>query len=91
VTCEEAVDQALQSTEPFDHLRSLVQGRLSLGEDQASLLAQCETVRRRLRDSNREADEDVLMDGMDCLVGWCGSHMDLSTERGRPRSPEARG
>jgi hypothetical protein len=87
VTFEEAVEQALRSTDPFDHLRSLVQDRLSQGEDQASLLAQCDTIRQRLRDSNREADEDALMDVMDCLVGWCGSHMDLSGERGRPRSP----
>ena len=36
-----------------------------------------EEARQRLREADREAEEDVVMNVMDCLVGWCSPHMKL--------------
>jgi hypothetical protein len=44
------------------------------------VLALFETARQQLREAGREADEDVLMDVMDCLVGWCGPAARLSPD-----------
>src|SRR5437870_1813086 len=69
---DDAIEQALRSGDPQQQLRSLAQGLFGQGQSSASVLALFESARQQLRDSGREADEDVLMDVMDCLVGWCG-------------------
>jgi hypothetical protein len=33
-----------------------------------------------LRQAGREADEDMVMDVMDFLMGWCSPHMKLPSE-----------
>jgi hypothetical protein len=44
------------------------------------LLDALEGVRADLRSQGREADEDMVMEVMDCLVGWCSPHMRIPAE-----------
>ncbi len=74
---DESIEQALRSSEPFHSLRSVAQQLFSQGKDSPAVLAVFERARQQLREAGREADEDAVMDVMDCLVGWCGSHMKL--------------
>ena len=36
-------------------------------------------MQRQLRAADREAEEDVLMDVLDCLVDWCSPHVPIET------------
>jgi len=74
---DESIERALHSAEPFKELRSLVMYRLSQGEEKKAVLETFEKARQHLRQTNREMDEDVLMEIMDCLVGWCSPQMRL--------------
>jgi hypothetical protein len=71
---------ALNSDDPFGQLRSLVRTLQSQGKDQAVILQLFEQARQQLRAEGRAHDEDVLMDVMDCLVGWCSPPMSLKPE-----------
>ena len=82
---DESIEQALRSAKPFEELRRLVMHRFAQGEDKEAVLKKFERARQVLREANRERDEDVVVDVMDCLVGWCGSHMKL------PPDPRAEG
>jgi hypothetical protein len=75
---ENSIDEALRSDNPSQQLRSLVQRLFAQGQGTDSVLALFETARQQLREDGRKADEDALMDLMDCLVGWCGPGARLS-------------
>ncbi len=81
MTIDASIEQALRSSEPYQQLRSLVEQLFVKGESRDSVLAVLESARQSLRDEGREEDEDVLLDVMDCVVGWCGPHAALSPER----------
>ena len=80
MTVENSIEQALRSDDPHQQLRSLAQRLFAQGQDTDSVLTLFETARAQLREADREADEDVLMDVMDCLVGWCGPAARLSPD-----------
>ncbi len=80
---DEAFETALRSEKPFQALRDLISNLSSKGLDAQSILAQFEAAREQLRHAGHEADEDMVMDAMDCLVGWCRPEMVL------PRSPNS--
>jgi hypothetical protein len=80
---KESIEKALESPEPFKELRHLAVQLLSKGQDQTAILAVFEKVRQELRQGNRGQEEDVIMEVMDCLVGWCSPHMKL------PPDPQA--
>jgi hypothetical protein len=72
---EEAVhriDVALIAAEPGLALRNTVKEWLNAGVEREVVLQRLEGARQRLRDENREEDEDVVMDVMDLLLGWSG-------------------
>jgi hypothetical protein len=71
------IQNALDGPRPFEELRALVKRLQVEGNDHAAILALFEQTRRRLRESSREGDEDVVMEVMDCLVGWCSPHVSL--------------
>lgn len=75
-----------QLTEPVNELHSLALRLLSEGYNKTAILAEFEKVRQQLRQANREADEDAVMEVMDFLVGWCSPHMKL-----QPDQPELPG
>lgn len=74
----EGIELALRSDEPVNQLRSLAIRLASDGLDRDAILEVFENSRRELRSAHRESDEDVVMDVMDFLVGWCSPHMKLS-------------
>jgi hypothetical protein len=85
---EECFEEALRSTEPLNELRSLALRLSAQGQDRTAIVAKFEEVRRLLREASRESDEDVVMDLMDCLVGWCHPQMRIPMEAGKPRADE---
>ena len=74
---EHAYDEALRSAEPLERLRDLVRTRLLQGADRDQLLGDLEDLRSALRAEHRDAEEDIVLDVMDFLVGWCSAHMKL--------------
>jgi hypothetical protein len=71
-------EMALSSPAPVEALRALAMNRLAQGHDRSVIAASFEEARRQLRLADREADEDAMMDAMDCLIGWCSPHMVLT-------------
>jgi hypothetical protein len=57
-----------------------VQSLQAQGQDQAAILDLFEQARHYLREAGRESEEDVVMEVMDFLVGWCSPHMSLRPE-----------
>jgi hypothetical protein len=74
------VQDALNRPDPLDRLRSLVRTLRAEGQDQAAILDLFEQARRHLRETGRDRDEDVVMEVMDFLVGWCSPFMDLQPD-----------
>jgi hypothetical protein len=68
---ERQVDQALVADQPFAQIRSLVVEWRQRGCPKDDLYEALGTVVLRLREAGREADEDIVLDVMDQLVGWC--------------------
>jgi hypothetical protein len=84
---DDGFEQALRSAEPVNQLRSLALRLHSGGLDKAAIIEKFEGARRELRLADREADEDVIMDAMDCLVGWCSPQMILPLDDHHAISP----
>ena len=74
------IQQALNSNEPVNELRSLAQRLLADGQTREAILESMEHARRQLRQADRETDEDAVMDVMEYLVGWCSPHMKLAPD-----------
>jgi hypothetical protein len=74
---DERIERALRASEPVLQLRDLVLQLLADGQTREALLEQLEHARQQLRQTNRETNEDAVMDVMDFLVGWCSPHMQL--------------
>ncbi len=71
-------DEALHSTDPFGQLREVVRGLLAEGHEYDALYAELQHyVVEELRAAGREDDEDVVLDVMDYLTGWCGPDAEL--------------
>jgi hypothetical protein len=75
------IEHALRSTEPVNELRALVLSMMAEGQSQDAILQVFEDARQELRQAGREADEDVVTDVMEFLVGWCSPHMKLPPEQ----------
>jgi hypothetical protein len=71
------VQDALSSSDPLNRLRSLVGTLQAHGLGQSAILEMFEETRRQLREAGRENDEEVILEVMDFLVGWCSPHMSL--------------
>jgi len=59
--------------EAFCALRTLLSKALRDGEEREALLGTMEELRKSASDDQ----EDILLDVMDCVVGWCGPHAKL--------------
>jgi hypothetical protein len=87
MTIEETVEEALRAVDPLGELRAVVLRLMSEGQDAESVLEMLEDKRRRLCEANRERDEDLVMDAMDFLTGWCSPHMKGPTPNVAPGEP----
>ena len=65
---------AMGTKEPLDRLSAAVRSLISEGHSHESLTDELETLRTTLLDEGREADEDVVLEVMDFLTGWCSPH-----------------
>ena len=73
----EHLDAALRASRPTECLREVVRRFLDQGYDRQALAEDLESFRDRLRAEGREADEDIVLEVMDFLAGWCSPHMAL--------------
>jgi hypothetical protein len=70
-------EKALQGGQPTTCLREVVRGLLAQGYTRQTVLDELETFRRLLQQSGRLEDEDVVLEVLDFLAGWCSPHMAL--------------
>lgn len=70
-------DSALAAQASHEEMWEMAAHALDAGATHAKLLDELEALRANLRREGREADEDRIMDVMDCLVGWCGPKASL--------------
>lgn len=77
-------EKALSSQNPLESFRAMAIERLTQGHDRAAITTSFQEARRQLRLADREADEDAMMDALDCLVGWCSPHMLVPPESAPP-------
>jgi hypothetical protein len=77
---DQRIEKALQSNEPVNELREVARTLFADGLTHEAVLDLFECARQQLRQADREAEEDAVMDAMDFLVGWCSPHMKLSPE-----------
>jgi hypothetical protein len=70
------MDAAVHSAAPLAELRSLVRQELEASVPPEQVLEKLEALRSRLP-ADEEAEEDVVLDVMDFVTGWCSPHMRL--------------
>jgi hypothetical protein len=82
MTSEDSVETALRSAEPDRALRRLVQNLAREGSTKPAIYEFLEKslVRLRSRPGFREGDEEVILDIMDALTGWCHPSAELLPE-----------
>lgn len=78
---QERLFGALCSDDPPEHLREAVQTLIDEGHQPEALYAQLEGIVLDLRASGRETEEDLVLDVMDYLAGWCSPQMRIQTAR----------
>ena len=75
---EQQFEAALASRHPGRALWDLAAHLLDTGTPHARLVAVLEATALRLRGESREADEDRVLDVLDCLTGRCDPEWDLA-------------
>lgn len=74
----ELFEAALRADDPVDQLSTVVRRLLrDSGLDREALLGELEAFREVLRAEGRDADEDLVLEVMDFLVGWASPHMKI--------------
>jgi hypothetical protein len=68
---------ALKAPQPLEAMRQLARDRLSQGSTRKEIREELEQLRVRLQAEDREADEDVVLDALDLVTGWCSPHMTI--------------
>jgi len=68
--------EALQQSSPIEKLEQIVKNLLLKGYSKESILAEFEYFRERTTD---EDYEEVVLDVMDFLTGWCSPHKRIDT------------
>ncbi len=67
----DVIEKALRSPKPSDELSAPATALFAQGWTQEAVYDLFEKARAELRLHNREAHEDVVMEVMDRLAGWC--------------------
>jgi hypothetical protein len=75
VAVRERLLAALVSENQFASLYALTKSLVGEGYERQALVDEMERLREALREDDRENDEDVVLDVMDCLTGFCGPDM----------------
>ena len=67
-------EQALSAQEPTAYLREVVRCLLAQGYEREAVVAELESCRHVLQQGRRAGDEDIVLEVMDFIDGWCGPH-----------------
>ncbi len=78
---DDVFERALRSAQPTLELRAVAKELLVREQDRPATMATFEKARQQLREAGREKDEDVVMEVMDFLAGWCSPHVKLVAEQ----------
>lgn len=84
-----AIEKALRSPKPFEELRASAIALLAEGRTEKAVCDLFEAARASLRLESREVEEDIVMDVMDCLAGWCSPHHKLEAPAVCPSVPNS--
>jgi hypothetical protein len=68
---------ALASENRLDGLRRATERELQTGTTREQVIAQLEELRADLRELGRGDDEDLVLEAMDFVTGWCSPHVRL--------------
>ncbi|MDQ4071013.1 MAG: hypothetical protein M3203_16315 [Actinomycetota bacterium] len=69
--------KALEAHKPLEAMRQLATERLSEGSTREQIRNELEQLRRQLQAESREADEDIVLEVLDLIEGWCSPHMTI--------------
>jgi hypothetical protein len=80
---QDSVETALRSAEPARALCTLVQDLAREGSTKTAIyeLLEKSLVQLRMRPDFRVGDEEVVLDTMDALTGWCHPTAELLPEK----------
>lgn len=70
----EDFERSLTSPDPTERLRAVVADLIAAGADRERVQEQLELFRGQLRSHDRDADEDIVLEVLDFLTGWCSPH-----------------
>ena len=73
MTAQERFETALRSSDPGQGLRAVVQdlAREGLAKPQIYEMLETLLLQLRMQPDYRESDEEIVLDVMDALNGWC--------------------
>ncbi|HEV3144682.1 MAG TPA: hypothetical protein VGZ47_12405 [Gemmataceae bacterium] len=77
---DKRIESALGSDEPLNRLRALVRDLQAERLGHQAIQTLFEKAASELRLAGRGRDEDVILEVLDFLVGWCSPHMSLAPE-----------
>ena len=70
-------EAAIQGARPIERLRQLALDLAKEGNTPETVLALFDDYRGILRETNREEEEDIVLEVMDCIVGFCSTQAKL--------------
>jgi len=73
----ELLEAALRSDNPFEEIRNLLKTVIAQGYEREKLVQELIGFALRLRAENREQDDDLILEMVDFLTGWCSPHMKI--------------
>ncbi|HTP07012.1 MAG TPA: hypothetical protein VMP08_02085 [Anaerolineae bacterium] len=74
---EEQLDAAWKKETPIEDIRDLLKDLVAQGEKPETILAKLENYRHTLQRMGRYSEEDVILEVMDFLTGWCSQQMKI--------------
>jgi hypothetical protein len=73
----EHFEAALQMTDPYQGLVQLALAFSAAGDPPAIIVQRFERFRTHLQQHQRDQDDDLILEVMDRIIGWCGPHAAL--------------
>jgi len=73
----ELLEEALRSDNPFEEVRKLLKIMIAQGYEREKLVQELIDFALKLRAENREQDDDLILEMVDFLTGWCSPHMKM--------------
>ena len=73
-TVSDELRMALDGDDPREALSTAVRRLIGRGRPSDTVLADLESLRGALRGEGREEAEDIVLEVMDFVTGWCSPH-----------------